>query len=183
MNIKNFFTKKNSIIIGSVFMVTIIVTVVLVLIIVNISKKPSKDLIAAVDETWLSAKAEEQPAYLSKLDKLSSFKLNSVKRENNTYVISATVTAPDLGSQLSELDPSELPQNEKTEDINTFLCEQIEKSKIKKTTSFIYAYKINGEYHITFSDEFADAMSGNLYEYSQKAYLDILQKYKEGELK
>ncbi|MBR2152478.1 MAG: hypothetical protein IJ944_04255 [Clostridia bacterium] len=180
MNIKNFFTKRNIFILIGVFAVIIIAIIVLVSV---FGGKPSKDLIAAVDTAWTAGQTEDQPAFLSKLDELSSYKLNSVKREDDTYIISATVTAPNLGGQLSELDSSELPQNNNAEDINDFLCKQIEKSETKEIKALIYAYKINGEYHITFSDEFADAMSGNLYEYSQKTYLEILQKYEEGELK
>lgn len=183
MNIKNFFTKKNSLIIGGIFIITVIAATVSIIVIGNVSKNPSKELITAVDTTWNSAKAEEQPMYLNKLDDLSSYELHSVKHEDDRYVIKATVTAPDLGGQLSKLDYSEFPQIESTEDINTFLCEQIEKSKTKKTSAELYAYKINGEYQITFSDDFADAMSGNLYSYCQTTLVDILQKYEGGELK
>lgn len=180
MNIKNFFTKRSVFIFIGVLAVIVIAIIVLVFM---LSGKPSKDLIAAVDTAWTADQTEDQPAYLSKLDELSSYKLNSVKHEDDTYIISATVTAPDLGGQLTQLDSLELPQNNDADDINAFLCEQTEKAEIKKTDAEIYAYKINGEYHITFSDKFADAMSGNLYEYSQKTYLEILQKYEEGELK
>ena len=180
MNIKNFFTKRNVFILIGVLAIIIIAIIVLVFV---LGGKPSKDLIAAVDTAWTAGQTEDQPAFLSKLDELSSYKLNSVKREDDTYIISATVTTPDLGSQLAKLNSSELPQNNNTEDINDFLCKQIEKSETKETKALIYGYKINGEYHITFSDKFADAMSGNLYEYSQKTYLEILQKYEEGELK
>lgn len=180
MNIKNFFTKRNIFILIGVLAAIIIAIIGLVSV---LGGKPSKDLINAVDTAWFSAKTEDQPAYLSKLDELSSYKLNSVKREGDTYIILATVTAPDLGGQLSKLDSSQLPRENNTDTINAFLCGQIEKSQVEKTTAEIYAYKINGEYHITFSDEFADAMSGNLYEYSQKTYLEMLQKYEEGELK
>ena len=180
MDIKNFFTKRNIFILVGILVVIIIAIIVLVFM---FGGKPSKDLITAVDAAWSSAKVEDQPTYLSKLDELSSYKLDSVEHEDDTYIISATVTAPDLGSQLSKLDSSELPQNNNAEDINDFLCKQIGKAEIKETKALIYAYKINGEYHITFSDEFADAMSGNLYKYSQKTYLEMLQKYEEGELK
>lgn len=183
MDIKNFFTNKKLLIVGAILIMSAIVVIVSIMVIGDVSKKPSNELITAVDTTWNSAKSEEEPTYLKKLDELSSYELNSVKREDDTYVIKATVTAPDLGGQLSQLDYSEFPQNNNVDDINTFLCEQIEKSKIKKTTAEVYAYKINGEYHISFSNGFADAMSGNLYSYSQTALVDILQKYEKGELK
>ena len=180
MNIKSFFTKRNILIFTGVLALAIIATIVLIIL---FSGKPSKGLIAAVDTAWAAAKAEDQPAYLSKLDELSFYKLNSVEREDDTYIISATVVAPDLGAQLIQLDSSEFPQNNNADDIDSFLCEQIEKSQIKKTKAEIYAYKINGEYHISFSDGFADAMSGNLYQYSREIYFEMLQKYEKGELK
>lgn len=180
MDIKNLFTKRNIFILIGALVVIIIAIIVLVFI---LGGKPSKDLVTAVDTAWSSAKVEEQPTYLSKLDELSSYKLDSVEHKDDTYIISATVTAPDLGGQLAKLNAAELPQGNNAENINDFLCKQVEKAETKETKALIYAYKINGEYHITFSNEFADAMSGNLYEYSQKAYLEILQKYEEGELK
>lgn len=183
MNVKNLFTKKNCLILGGILIFVVIVAVVLILVFGNISKRPSDDLIMAVNTAWDSAKSEELPTYLKTLDELSSYELNSVKREEDRYAITATVTAPDLSSQLSKIDYSELPQTQNEEDINAFLCEQIKNCKIKKTAAEVYAYKINGEYHISFSDDFADAMSGNLYSYSQTAFVDILQKYTEGELK
>lgn len=172
MNIKNFFTKKN-ILISSCILVGVVLLIFTLVFFIN--SKPSKILIADVDNAWTASKEENQPEYLNKLDELSSYKLNSVKRENDRYIINTTVTAPDLCEQLDKLDSAEFPQGKDVKAINTFLCQQIEKSKIKKTNTKIYAYKIDEKYHITFSDDFADAMSGNLYEFSRKAYLDVIK--------
>lgn len=180
MNFKNFLTKKNILIFAVGLMVIVLVTLICFLV-VNMQTK--KTLVSAIDTSWNSSKIDDQPTFLEELDKLSSYKINSVKREKSTYLINATVTAPDLGGQLAQLDSSELQQTKVPEDINAFLCEQIKKSQIKKTDVEIYAYKINGEYHISFSDAFADAMSGNLYKYSKDTFIELLQKYDGGELK
>lgn len=173
------FSKKKIIIVFSVC----IIVFLLVLAMLFFNNKPNKELIVAVDKAWNTAKTEDQPEYLTKLDELTSYELNSVEQEGDRYIIEASVMAPDLGGQLSKIDYSKLSQTESTEDINAFLCEQIEKAEIQKTISYIYAYKINGKYQISFSENFVDAMSGNLYSYSQTTLVDMLQKYMEGELK
>lgn len=173
------FTSKKKIIHIVLFLIVIILVILAVIIFLN---KPSRALISAVDSSWSTTKLESQPEYIVKLDQLSSYKLNSVKHQDGKDIIKVTITAPDLCSQLLSLDPSELPQAKDDVEINAFLCEQVEKAELKQTTTFIYAYKDNGEYHITFSADFVDAMSGNLYTYSQTALIEILQKYK-GELK
>lgn len=179
MNIRNILTKKNILILVGILAIAVIATILIIVI----SRKPSKDLINAVDTSWNAAKAEDQPAYLAKIDELSSYKLNSVEKEEDRHIIEATIIAPDLGSRLAQLDFSEFPKNNNIDDINAFLCEQIKKTQMKETTAVIYAYKINGEYHITFTDEFADAMSGGVYKYAQTALVEMLQKYEGGELK
>lgn len=179
MKLKNILTKRNIFIFVAILVIAVIATILTIVI----GRKPSKDLINAVDTAWSAAKSEDQPAYLARIDELSSYKLNSVKKKGDRYIIEATVIAPDLGSQLTQLDFSEFPQSNNTNDINSFLCEQIEKTQKKETTALVYAYRIDGEYHITFTDEFANAMSGNVYKYAQSAFIEILQNYKEGELK
>ena len=180
MDIKNLLTKKNIFIFAGALAVII---VAVVMIIIMFGAKPGEDLIAAVDNAWNAAKNEQQPEYLSKLDSLSSYTLTSVEEQDDSYIISASVTAPDLGGQLLKLEGSEFPTTDNADEINSFLCRQIEKSEIKTTDTFIYAYKVDDKYHITFSDEFADAMSGNLYEYSQQVFVDIMQKYEGGQIK
>lgn len=183
MDIKNILKKRNIPILAGVLIFFAVITAILVLTLGVNGKKPDAKLTSAVDAAWDNAKTENQPEFLTKIDELSSFKLTKVQKEDGRYIIKATVTAPDLSEKLSKLEQSELPQNNNPEELNKFLCKQLEDTKIKNTDSIIYAFIENGEYHITFSEEFVDAMSGNLYSFSKKAYMEILQNYNEGELK
>ncbi len=181
MNINKMSSKK--IILFSAILVVLIASVVTAIIIIssNSGEKPSEELINAVQTTWKSAKSDEQPKYLTKIDSLSSYKLKSVEKEDGQQVITAVVTSPDLKTQLSKIEYKDLPQTEDTEAINNFLCEQIEKADVIKTEATVYAVETNGEYKISFSEEFVNAMTGNLYSYSQTALTDILQMQKDGE--
>ena len=136
---------------------------------------PEEELIAAVQESWSAAVAADQPAYLTMLGEMASYTLGSVSKEEGLYVIEATVTAPDLGGRLSEMDNADLPRSADAEDLDTFLCEQIGKADMREITAAVLAYETDGGYHISFSEEFVDAMSGYLYTYSRWALLDMLQ--------
>ena len=87
-------------------------------------------------------------------------------------------------------------------EINSFLCDGIEKSEMITTVTYIYAYErtsnevdcihekadcesslsMDNRYEISFSKEFIDAMSGNVYSYSQAKIADILQNYAKEEV-
>lgn len=173
-------TRKKFLIVAIPLFVVIISIIISCLV---LNTKLKQELTVAIDSTWNSSKSDEQPNYLSKIDELSSYKINSTKKNDDGYIITVTVTAPDLSTKLSQLDHSDLPQKNNKQEIDRFLQKQVEGAEIKDTEAIIYAHKINDEYYITFSDEFADAMSGKLYSYSKKIYSEILQKSKEGDIK
>lgn len=179
MNFKQLLTKRNVLILGISLIAIIIVCISLFQI--SFRNKPSDELIKAVNEAWETANLEEQPDFLKILNQKSSYELKNVKKENGRFLISVTVTFPSVDERLKELNVSDYPQSKESEEINSFLCEQINKSKLKKTKATIYAAKINNEYHISFSDEFVDAMSGGLYSYSKTTLVDMLKTYTEGE--
>ena len=126
---------------------------------------------------------ENQPRYLTELNRLSQYTVNSVKKVDDVYVVKVTVSAPDLGSIMKTFDYSNLPSTENTDEINSFLCEQLKFAEIIKTETYIHAYKIDDTYQILFSDEFVDAMCGKLYTYAQSSFVDMMQGYLNGELK
>ena len=182
MNTKPFITKRNVfILLGLLALVTAIALFALLIMDKPHTDQTHADLVAAIDTAWNIGKTEEQPAYLTKLDRLSSYRIHSVEREGDVCIVSAIVTAPDLGNRLTHLDADETPQSNREEDVDAFLCTQVDMATITDTEATLFVYDINGEYHVSFSNEFADAMSGKLYSYSQEAYLELLQKYKEGE--
>lgn len=182
MNIKKLLSKRNVVILIGVCIV-ITIMVVSVLLFKKPNSKIDNKMMIAVKNTWATTQTEEQPLYLTKLEESSSYELISVTNEDGLYIITAEITAPDVSKQLQTVDAEDFPKTEDENEINQFLCEQIEKSKTVKTKADIYAYEINGEYQISYSDSFINAMSGNLCTYSQTALTDMLEKFAKGELK
>lgn len=157
-------------------------TIIVCLVIVGNSKAKYTDLISEIDTAWMSAISENQPEYLTKIDERSSYTIKKIEKDDKEYTISVEVDAPDLGGQLSKLDFEDLPQTKDIEELNAFLCTQIDCSSNIKTDTEIYATELDGVYKITFSDEFVDAMSGNIYSYSNNVLIDMLQSYEGGGL-
>lgn len=185
MKDKGYFTRKKLLFICGTVMLLVLAAVISILLCLDFSpepaetlpKEPTQEALAlAVESAWLSAQSPEQPAFLTKLDEMSSYELHSVEPlENGRYLLKMVVTAPDLGGQLMKLGYAQLPQENNENELNTFLCEQIDKAEVKQSEAAIMAVSVDGEYHITFSDDFVDAMSGGAYSYSRQAMVDMLQ--------
>lgn len=182
MNFKLLSTKRNGLILGG-FILVILFSLAILVYINGTKSKPTDEIIEAVENAWKNVNLEEQPAYLKKLSEKASYTLKTVKKEDGRLLIAVTINAPDLNSRLSSLKLTDFPQSKDSNEINNFLCEQIEKSNQKKSETFIYATKLNNEYHISFSNEFVDQMSGGIYSYSQTTLIDMLTSYTEGEIK
>ena len=173
--------KKIFLIITTVIFVTIIISVCVIAF--GNSNAKYQDLIFEIDKAWTSALTEDQPKYLSKIDEKSSYSITKIKKEDEEYIISVSVDAPDLGGKLSMLSYDELPQTEDIDELNDFLCTKIDNATNCNTKTEIYATKIDGKYNISFSDEFVDAMSGKIYSYSSNVLMDEIQSKYGGEVK
>lgn len=172
---------KNSVIVITVVIAAICLLTISLIFVLNNKNDSSIDesLIDSIDKKWSSAKSDNQPKYLTEIDKKSSYEIKSVKKDGDFYTIKAIITAPDLGDQLLKLGYETLPNTDDTNEIDEFLCEQLEMAENKQTEAYIYAEFFDEKYNISFSDDFVNAMSGNLYSYSQKSLIDMLENYNE----
>lgn len=176
MSIKELIKNKKVAIISVSSLVLLVL--ISVLIILFLPKKPNKALINAIDREWSTIKTETQREYVKKLDKLTVYKLASYRIEDDRYIIKAKVEGVNLNEQLKNINKEKLPKDQN--ELDAFLCNLLEKSKPYKTTAEIYAYKINGKYHVSFSDDFINAMSGNLYEYYKSSVNEAVNNLEEG---
>ena len=161
-----------------------IIVLVAVFVLISNNIKTYKEISTAINNTWNEvANAEDQPLYLSELNKLSKFTIDSVKKDNGVYIVKTTVSAPDVGTKMIKINYNNLPSTENTGEINSFLCEQLKNAEFIETKAYIHAYKVDNGYQVSFSDEFVDAMCGKLYAYAQSSFVDMMQKYSKGELK
>ena len=143
MKDKGYFTRKKLLFICGTVMLLVLAAVISILLCLDFSpepaetlpKEPTQEALAlAVESAWLSAQSPEQPAFLTKLDEMSSYELHSVEPlENGRYLLKMVVTAPDLGGQLMKLGYAQLPQENNENELNTFLCEQIDKAEVKQS--------------------------------------------------
>lgn len=159
----------------TIFTVALVIILILIAVLIAfyvVSAIQKSEIKKAINAAW-SFNDKDKAKYLTELDALSTYEVISIEKKGEEYIVKTAVTAPDLGERLSAIDYLDFPRDKEEDAINAFLSKQIKEAKIKKTNAEIYAYKINGKYEITFSDTFVDAMSGNVYKYSLKAFEDI----------
>ena len=152
----------------------VILTAIVCAIIAISNKRITQQITSEIDKTWNTVATENaQPQYLKQLNELSKYTINSIDKEDSMYVIKVTVTAPDVESQLKNIDYAEVTGSETQ--IDEFLCEQVKMSQLVNTETYIYVYKTDDGYKVSFSDEFVNAMSGKMYTYSQNVYVDSIK--------
>lgn len=111
-------------------------------------------------------KAVDKPEFVSMLEEKASFKLIDMKKSGDTYTLTYLVTAPDLKSQLKTYLEEHSKDAIDLAGMNQLLIELVEKSELKDTEAEVAIYKENGEYKVSYSDEFFDAMYGGIYSFS-----------------
>ena len=110
--------------------------------------------------------AVDKPEFVSMLEEKASFKLINMKKSGDAYPLTYLVTAPDLKSQLNNYLEEHSEDAIDLAGINQLLTELVEKSELKETEAEVAVYKENGEYRVSYSDEFFDAMYGGIYSFS-----------------
>ena len=110
--------------------------------------------------------AVDKPEFVSMLEEKASFKLIDIKKSGDTYTLTYLVTAPDLKSQLKTYLEEHSKDAIDLAGMNQLLIELVEKSELKDTEAEVAIYKENGEYKVSYSDEFFDAMYGGIYSFS-----------------
>lgn len=133
------------------------------------------ELSELIVKEWREISEPNEPEYLLQLDKLVLFEMKDFEKEGDTYEVRLSVTAPDVGIQLSSLDHSEFPVEGSEEELNEFLCEQIQKSKIETKEVVIYVLEKDNKREVYFTEEFIDLMSGKLYSFAEEKLLNSLQ--------
>lgn len=113
-----------------------------------------------------SEKAVDKPEFVAMLEKKASFKLINMKKSGNTYTLTYLVTSPDLKSQLNSYLVEHSNDAIDLAGMNQLLIDLVEKSELKETETEVAIYKENGEYKVSYSDEFFDAMYGGIYSFS-----------------
>ena len=111
---------------------------------------------------WEKSISEDQPEFLTKLEERNSFILKDYKSEGDGYyTVELEVTSPDINEQLTEYQNSVAEQNVSENEINEKICEIIDSAEDKTTTvTLSIICDDDGAYHVTFTDEFVDAMTG-----------------------
>lgn len=110
--------------------------------------------------------AVDKPEFVSMLEEKASFKLIDMKKSGDSYTLIYLVTAPDLKSQLKTYLEEHSKDAIDLAGMNQLLIELVEKSELKDTEAEVAIYKENGEYKVSYSDEFFDAMYGGIYSFS-----------------
>ena len=110
--------------------------------------------------------AVDKPEFVSMLEEKASFKLIDMKKSGDPYTLTYLVTAPDLKSQLKTYLEEHSKDAIDLAGMNQLLIELVEKSELKETEAEVAVYKENGEYRVSYSDEFFDAMYGGIYSFS-----------------
>lgn len=123
---------------------------------------------------WSEAEREDDPAYLKKLAEVAEYSIDSISEDGGRFVITATVTCPNLGERLMNISYADLPENKDAGSINAYLCGLIDGLEAEKTTAVAYAEWSGDRLNVSFSDEFVDAMCGKVYSYAKKSVEDYL---------
>lgn len=134
-----------------------------------------------IDSNWEEAMIvqEEQPRYLEKLSQEASYKIESIDNEEGYYIVTVIVSAPDLKGYFIDNSVDMLTN---IDDLDTFVCECIEKSDSIETTAEVYVYELDGGVSVSYSDTFVDAMHGGIISYSQEMLRNLYLDYFEGGL-
>lgn len=111
---------------------------------------------------WEKSITEDQPEFLNKLEERNSFTLVDYKNEGDGYyTVELEVSAPDINDQLIEYQESITDQDVSEDEMNEKICEIIDISNDKTSTVTISIIcDEDGVFHVNFTDEFVDAMTG-----------------------
>ena len=124
-------------IIGIIALLLIISLVLFAVFGAGLSKEEAKEYI---DADWLqkTSTQEEQPSYLSLLDQRSNYTVDSIAKEDNYYVVTVTVSAPDVKKYLIE---NSVHLLENIDDFDALIYDCVEAASIADTVANIYIYE------------------------------------------
>lgn len=185
------FIQRNKIIVGIVLAAATVSLILFIIFGTGLSKKKADETVRADWERVVSSygharddslydelpdyidkpekkteEAVDKPEFVSMLEEKASFKLIDMKKSGDTYTLTYLVTAPDLKSQLNSYLEEHSKDAIDLAGMNQLLIELVEKSELKDTEAEVAIYKENGEYKVSYSDEFFDAMYGGIYSFS-----------------
>lgn len=113
--------------------------------------------------------SEDKPEFVTMIEKRVLFTPIDIKKSEGTYILTYSVTAPDLKSHLNSYLEEHGKDAIDLAGMNQLLIELVEKSELKETKAEVAIYKENGEYKVSYSYEFFDAMYGGIYSFSLEA--------------
>jgi len=157
--------------------IILIVLLVIALIISGISiclkvvkDKKEQEIFDAIALEWEKSIPGEQPIFLTELDSLSNFEcLSMVEEAKDYFVVQVCATSPDILNGVNEYQERVEGGNPTVAEMNEVLADIIKSSELRSSQHEIYVVRDNnGEYHVTFSESFIDAMFGY-------AYLDAIE--------
>ena len=185
------FIQRNKIIVGIVLAAATVSLILFIIFGTGLSKKKADETVRADWERVVSSygharddslydelpdyidkpekkteEAVDKPEFVSMLEEKASFKLIDMKKSGDTYTLTYLVTAPDLKSQLKTYLEEHSKDAIDLAGMNQLLIELVEKSELKDTEAEVAIYKENGEYKVSYSDDFFDAMYGGIYSFS-----------------
>lgn len=111
---------------------------------------------------WEKSITEDQPEFLTKLEERNSFTVVDYKNEGDGYyTVEVEVTSPDINDKLIEYQESVNNISVSQDEIEQKICEIIDSSDDKTSTvTLSIICDEDGAFHVTFTDEFVDAMFG-----------------------
>ena len=111
---------------------------------------------------WEKSITEDQPEFLTKLEERNSFTVVDYKNEGDGYyTVEIEVTSPDINDKLIEYQESVNNISVSQDEIEQKICEIIDSSDDKTSTvTLSIICDEDGAFHVTFTDEFVDAMFG-----------------------
>ncbi len=157
--------KKNIIIISLLLVLAIAVTATIVFVILH-NRVPSNGAMQdEIYKVWTEANSFDDTSFMAAFETESSFVVTSVEeREEDCYVVTCDVTAPNLLDLLTQyLDG--LTQRPTESKINDAIVEMISSAELQTTQQTVTAFKTDDGYVIEFTDGFIDAMYGYSYNY------------------
>lgn len=126
---------------------------------------------------WEKSITEDQPEFLNKLEERNSFTVVDYKSEGDGYyTVELEVTSPDINEQLIKYQNSVTEQDIPENEMNKKICEIIDSSNDKTTKITLSVIcDEDGAYHVTFTDEFVDAMTGYAFSNALETLMEELQ--------
>ena len=135
----------------------------------NYSRIHQDDIVQAIDTEWLESNQFEESSFLYSLYATAHYEIiNMEKDTESSYLVTASVTAPDILQGLIDYQNG-LNATPSAEEMNRKIIELIDSASLKTTEQTISVFIMeDGGLHVAFSNGFLNAMSGYAYQYAME---------------